>query len=437
MKSSRYVKFITNNDGELFLCNLFSEAVLFFPKGSEKIIKHLLSYPNVSYDNFDLQKIKNSLYKGGFLIDDNFDEREKLKERFVVSASGRDNFSIQVAVTLQCNFRCPYCYEKHESISLSQIKQDALVEFVRKNIKNWKRINFSWFGGEPLLNPEVIENVSLRVLDICRDSDALLEGFITTNGFLLNEKNAAMLKRCHIRESQITIDGDRDTHNARRFLVDRTGTFDQIVKNLFVANEYLDRFRIRINVDSQSKDNMLQVIDLLDPLKEKIWLAFLPVQQVNGYCNETISYEDFRNKVSGLNELAAARGFRVSPGYRLSGATYCGAYNKQYILLDPRGDVHRCVVMTGKHQYRAGYLSDNGELVFEKNANNMWNFSPFEDKECFNCDCLPLCMGGCQNLPFDNKNRSGRCGLKDNLERNLLMLIENGYRDNIIGRVGY
>ncbi len=436
MKRSRYIKFVSDK-AALYACSLVTDAVLLLPKESLPLLNHILNYPNVDYENDAINNIKKLLYSNGFIIDDDFDELENLRERYILAKSGRNTFSIQIANTLQCNFRCPYCYESHESIFLPKGIQNALIKFVTRNIYKWNKLCISWFGGEPLLRPDSIKYVSERLIKLCDEYSVNFEGFITTNGFLLNQKSAKLLKACSIREAQITIDGDKKTHDTRRFLVNGSGTYDVILRNIFEAANYIERFRIRINVDSQSVSNIMDAMEKIDPIKEKTWLAFMPVQRVDGYKNETLSYEEYRNKVMGLNDLAIKRGFRVSPGHRLPGATYCGAYDNNYLLVDARGDIHKCVVMTGKHGFRIGHLDDEGNIIADQNSPHQWDFDPFEDSECLSCDCLPLCMGGCQNLPFDKKQISGRCVIKDNLERNLLTIIQTGQKDHLVGKASY
>ncbi|MBI3253635.1 MAG: SPASM domain-containing protein [Nitrosopumilales archaeon] len=144
------------------------------------------------------------------------------------------------------------------------------------------------------------------------------------------------------------------------------------------------------------------------------YMAFLPVQKNDKYQSETINYKEFHKKVEGLNDLAIKMGYRVSPGYKLPGSTFCGAYDDQYFLLDARGDVHKCVVMTGQHEFRLGYLADDGSIVLNSAAPFKWDFDPFKDAECSSCEFLPACMGGCQNMSVKNKQGSGRCSIKDN-----------------------
>lgn len=128
--------------------------------------------------------------------------------------------------TLACNFRCSYCFEKeHPSIFMSDEIEDSIVEMVKGN-SIAKRISVTWFGGEPLLAFNRIVSITNRLMATGKEYSA---GMIS-NGYLLSKDIARKLSDLKIRHIQVTLDGDRETHNSRRMLADRSGTFDKIVE---------------------------------------------------------------------------------------------------------------------------------------------------------------------------------------------------------------
>ena len=70
--------------------------------------------------------------------------------------------------TEQCNFRCQYCYESFKFGKMSLEMQDAIINFVRKNIYKYTEVHLDWYGGEPLLAFDVIQYISENVLKICK-----------------------------------------------------------------------------------------------------------------------------------------------------------------------------------------------------------------------------------------------------------------------------
>jgi len=96
-----------------------------------------------------------SLVHGGFLIPNDFDEREYLRLH-----SNRAKYSgilaITAVMTTACNFACSYCYEELQSIQSETMKAstaDAIVSLCKQI--NPKGVFVTLYGGEPLLNKEI------------------------------------------------------------------------------------------------------------------------------------------------------------------------------------------------------------------------------------------------------------------------------------------
>ena len=58
--------------------------------------------------------------------------------------------SLVIMPTEKCNFKCKYCYETFRKGKMSPAVQDAIINYVKKNIRNHTELAVIWFGGEPL-----------------------------------------------------------------------------------------------------------------------------------------------------------------------------------------------------------------------------------------------------------------------------------------------
>ena len=67
-----------------------------------------------------------------------------------------------IAVTLLCNMDCPYCFENKKNITITKEIEDNLISFIDKNTPNEGSLNISWFGGEPLLQKDLIYRLSKK-----------------------------------------------------------------------------------------------------------------------------------------------------------------------------------------------------------------------------------------------------------------------------------
>lgn len=413
MKRSRYIEFL-RDDKRIYAMNLMNLGVVSFRHDSIDEVNYLLDHPDRLPKNDHVVQLKKMLSDNGFLIDDDLDELAVLKERHGFQKNMTRNFCMQIAVTMDCNFRCPYCYEQHEKVSLSRDKQDSIINYVRSNIKKWDNLDIIWFGGEPLLQPNIIKHMSNEIIKICQQHSVNFQSFIITNGYLLTPENAGLLKSCNVKIAQITIDGDQDTHNQRRFLVNGRGTYGRIVKNILDSYSYFEGYLLRVNIDDQPVEKIIPVIRDLLPVKDKIQIGFFQADDVGECLSARAPHSEYVAKATTLNTFALDNGFKIITGNRFPGTCYCPAYVDNCLLVDARGDLHRCVTDTGNPDMRTGYFDDGGNIV-RTDLMSRYDFDPFKDPDCLACNSLPFCMGGCPKFPVNEKSDHGRCMAKENL----------------------
>ena len=112
------------------------------------------------------------LLAGGFLV--GYDELRHMRTQAFQASGEGSGLSLTVCPTLACNFACPYCFETARPGRMSRETQDALVKFVGEEMTLFRlrELHVAWFGGEPLLCPDVIESLSERFMDACREQGA-------------------------------------------------------------------------------------------------------------------------------------------------------------------------------------------------------------------------------------------------------------------------
>ena len=140
----------------------------------------------------------------GFFIEDEFDELQYLEElRKTVVKSNKKIADIMIAPTMDCNAHCYYCFERgchHEKMSIETA--DAVVEYIKNNW-NHELFNITWFGGEPLLAPDIIDYISEKM----RQEGINFISRITTNGYELTpEIVRRAIEQWNTNKIQISID---------------------------------------------------------------------------------------------------------------------------------------------------------------------------------------------------------------------------------------
>lgn len=90
----------------------------------------------------------------------------------------------------------------------------------------------NWTGGEPLLEFKNITSLMERINFIANKNKISIDHFMVRNGYLLTSDRAKKLKELGVKRIQITIDGSKKSHDQRRILANKEGTFDKIIENI-------------------------------------------------------------------------------------------------------------------------------------------------------------------------------------------------------------
>lgn len=206
------------------------------------------SYDETKYDGQLIADMKNS----GCLVEDDVDELERPEFYRNLSKYDVTNFGLTIAPTLDCNFRCKYCFETHPKGQMDSETQAALVNFVEQRLERAKNFSVTWYGGEPLLAKKIIWSLSEKFLELCAAKSIDYDAFIVTNASLLDDSDVENFKRYKIHGAQITIDGVKEIHDSRRRSVTGESTFDKLIDRVnLLLNENFSVV-VRINIDKEN-----------------------------------------------------------------------------------------------------------------------------------------------------------------------------------------
>lgn len=139
-------------------------------------------------------------------------------------------------LTKSCNLRCRYCYAP------SKIKETMSLDTARKGIDLVLGLAkgsacVAYFGGEPLLCFDAIQELTRYAVERARPSGTAMHFRLSTNGLLFDEAKLAFCREHNILFA-ISLDGDREAHDAQRVLPDGTGSFDALDRKLDLILRY-------------------------------------------------------------------------------------------------------------------------------------------------------------------------------------------------------
>lgn len=355
----------------------------------------------------------DNLLRQRFIINADENQIETLKKLRLESAFDKepDSINFTISLTTFCNARCEYCFQKGLiHTRLNPTVANGIVEFIKKTATtyNAKKVYITWFGGEPLLEPHIIEDMSNELIMHFKDN---YNACMITNGSLINDKVIAMFKRCHISEIQITLDGIDKKYEKIKNYYNKNYTYSTILRNIenCLRNNIL--VIIRLNVSKNNKDEILNVIDELDKkfgsFKSQN-LFFISVSIVTGEKTDcslfTVESQELKDILSKIYEklyILRYTSFDLGINY-----TICDAYRYHSYFFDPDGDIYRCDRLIGKKEKSVGNVF-TGLTISEEDLCTLLK-EPLPEK-CNSCKMLPMCQGGCKDLKNSN---IGRCRIE-------------------------
>lgn len=159
---------------------------------------------------------------------------------------------IILQVTQQCNLRCEYCAYSgnylnrgHSNLRMNFEMAQKCIDFLIDNSRDEERVNITFYGGEPLLEFELIKKCVHYAKEI---SEGKTVGFnFTTNGTLFTKEIIEFFEQ-HDAAIAISLDGPKEMHDQnRKFAASGCGTFEKVSKNLeFFRENYPKYFREKV-----------------------------------------------------------------------------------------------------------------------------------------------------------------------------------------------
>lgn len=293
----------------------------------------------------------------------------------LVNAARTDVLYLIVMPTEKCNFRCTYCYENFLLGRMSPLLVSSIKQLIASRLHELKALNLSWFGGEPLLAPDIIADLSSFSSEQSKSYGLRYYSDITTNGYLLTRKMQQSCLDWGIRDFQVSVDGQERTHDQRRKLANGKGTFGTIWQNLLDMRELSGEFTVMItcHIDSNSLDDAQTFIDHAclmfgrDP-RFKLWIR--EVSDLGGPNGGTLTLLS----PSQMTRLEELRQYAKSLGV-LTGDDeeyICYAAQPNTFVIRSNGMVGKCTCALDDPSNDVGRLDEDGTLVLDQDKMRVW-----------------------------------------------------------------
>jgi uncharacterized protein len=348
-------------------------------------------------DDNVLEVLKN----GNIIIDDNLNELEMLKIMFNRRKYNATFMSFTVIPTHACNLACKYCYQGHGDVlsnTMTEETQRRAIEFIKNCAVNHKNLGVNFYGGEPLLFPNIVFRMLEELESFSNENGMNFSCSFTSNGTLLTEDIAEKLKH-YDHEIQITLCGPKEIHDETRIDKKGNGTYERLMEVISLFMKHDMDFHIRVDVDQKNYNSIpLLLNDLKKRGFEGTFISLCPIGKDICYTEMEVESEEVDSaSLARLSKVTHDMGFETEPIFIHNFVEGCAAISDSFLAIDPKGDVYKCIAAPNYTEHRFGTLDENGNLT---NINHesycAWTLrDPLLIKECAECKFAPICGGGC------------------------------------------
>ena len=324
--------------------------------------------------------------------------------------------SMCINISHDCNLRCEYCFAAKGDFGqgrclMSFETAKKAIDFIIANSGTRHNLEVDFFGGEPLMNFEVVKQTVEYARSIEKEHNKNFRFTITTNGLLLDDEKIDYINK-EMSNVVLSLDGRKEINDKLRVTPNGKGCYDIIVpkyqklvskrgdKDYYVRGTFttfsedftadvmhmkslgFDQISIEPVVSDPQLDYSIKYEDLPRVFNEYEKLANLVIEtRKNG------DFFNFFHFMIDLNQGPCAI-------KRLRG---CGCGN-EYVAVTPQGDIYPCHQFVGHEEYKMGNLNDG---TFDNDMKLKFAKANVYSKEnCKNCWAKFYCSGGCNANNF-------------------------------------
>ncbi len=310
-----------------------------------------------------------------------------------------------------CNLNCSYCfasqgkYQGERAVMSFEVGKRAL-DFLVENSGSRKNLEVDFFGGEPLMNFEVVKRLVEYARSIEKQKGKNFRFTLTTNGLLIDDE-VIDFANSQMSNVVLSLDGRKEIHDRYRVDYAGNGSWERIVPKFqkLVEKRGGKNYYIRGTFTHANPDFLKDIKQMLD-------LGFTELSMEPVVCargdKEELTYEDLPIVLEQYEKLAELMIERDKQGKpftfyhymidlqggpciykRISG---CGS-GTEYMAVTPWGDLYPCHQFVGDEKFKLGDIY-SGVSNFEVRK-SFENCNVYSRDDCKDCWAKLYCSGGC------------------------------------------
>ncbi|MGI6094172.1 MAG: thioether cross-link-forming SCIFF peptide maturase [Lachnospiraceae bacterium] len=314
-------------------------------------------------------------------------------------------------VAHDCNLACRYCfaeegeYHGRRALMSYEVGKKAL-DFLIANSGNRRNLEVDFFGGEPLMNWQVVKDLVAYGREQEKIHDKNFRFTLTTNGVLLNEEVMEFANK-EMSNVVLSIDGRKEVNDYMRPFCKGAGSYDLILPKFqaFAESRNQEKYYARGTFTRHNLDFSKDVLHLADQGFKQISVEPVVAAPEEEYA---LRQEDLPILFEEYDKLAKemikrekeGRGFQffhfmidLTGGpcvyKRLSG---CGS-GTEYLAVTPWGDLYPCHQFVGEEEFLMGNVDEG--ITKPEIRDQFKECNVYTKEKCRNCFAKFYCSGGC------------------------------------------
>lgn len=408
-KSNGYAIVLDVNSGSVHVVDdIVYDCIALLDQGcsNEEVTEKL----SASYSGEDLKtalkEIQELTDEGMLFTEDIYENAiEHFKERPTVVKA------LCLHIAHDCNLACKYCfaeegeYHGRRALMSYEVGKKAL-DFLIANSGSRRNLEVDFFGGEPLMNWQVVKDLVAYGREQEKIHDKHFRFTVTTNGVLLNDEVQEFINQ-EMDNVVLSLDGRREINDRMRPFRNGKGSYDLIVPKFqkLAKSRNQQKYYVRGTFTRQN-------LDFSEDVRHFVDLGFqqMSIEPVVG--DETDPYairkEDLPQIFEEYDKLASYMIQREKEGKgfnffhfmidleggpciakRLSG---CGS-GTEYLAVTPWGDLYPCHQFVGDEDFLMGNVDDG--ITKPEIADEFRCCNVYSKEKCRNCFARFYCSGGC------------------------------------------
>lgn len=407
-KSNGYNIVLDVNSGSVHVVdNLCYDLISMYENNDKETIMNELGMKYIDKEIeeafFEVEELKNA---GQLFTEDIYRQyiTDFKKRKTVVKA-------LCLHIAHDCNLACKYCfagkgeYNGEKAMMSLEVGKKA-IDFLIENSGNRRNLEVDFFGGEPLMNWEVVKEIVRYGRSKEKEFNKNFRFTLTTNGVLLNDEVMEFANK-EMSNVVLSLDGRKEVNDRMRPFRNGKGSYDVIVPKFQKMAESRNQtnYYVRGTFTHDNLDFSEDVIHYAD-----LGFKQMSMEPVVGEDDEryAIKEEDLPKIMEEYDKLAReyikrykeGRGFNFfhfmidlqqgpCVAKRLSG---CGS-GTEYLSVTPWGDLYPCHQFVGQDEFLLGNVFDGIKRQDICDEFKMCNV--YAKDKCSECFARYYCSGGC------------------------------------------